>query len=630
MEKGWTMIKQTAAYIDASGSTYEIKDIGDPNIIGPINFGLSQYKQDRNTLCFGSGVLAGTPIPGAKRMMFTGYSNLWENFYISTMGGAAFVFHKTGLNYVSIRGKAQKPTIIKINRKEGNLSIEFVPVDDLDGIWKGYGGMIGTYALQKWVCDRFGSEFKECRILVTGPAAKLSRNGAIMSAPILAGKISPVDCWAGRGGIGSELLQTHGIAAVIYGGDHADENPALKDIAHINTIFEEHFKRNMLQEDMADTVKYRYNPTLHTGGTLGVNYTKLKGWMFSFNYQSVYWTEDERLDLHKRFVLDHYLKQFNEDTIDKKQFRHCGEPCAVVCKKMNGEFKKDYEPYQTFGPNCGIFDQGAAERINHHADAMGFDTITAGSVVSWIMELLSKGKIKKEDFGLTLDPKFDRENFDVVADSNHNADAAIEIVKMITYSDQGAVFRHGIRDAAKELGQKYGFDAVSFAAYNAYGEHGCMVPNQYWVPGMFSPMPILGKYFCYYGTDFMPPRELGKKNVQRMVNEFAIDNAGMCRFHRGWAEKIMNDIINDLYKTDYDVIANAREMARTLNAENRSVFWESERVIDIIRVYLEKMLVGEPDNAVLKDWVDRFRADKMKAARAYWEEIKAGIQEALQ
>ena len=34
---------------------------------------------------------------------------------------------------------------------------------------------------------------------------------------------------------------------------------------------------------------------------------------------------------------------------------------------MNGEFKKDYEPYQTMGPLCGIFDQRAAERLNHRA-----------------------------------------------------------------------------------------------------------------------------------------------------------------------------------------------------------------------------------------------------------------------
>ena len=100
-----------------------------------------------------------------------------------------------------------------------------------------------------------------------------------------------------------------------------------------------------------------------------MNYAKLAGRMLSFNYQSIYMDEDERLAIHKNFVLDHYLKQFNEETIATKQQKHCGEPCVAVCKKMNGEFKKDYEPYQTMGPLSGIFDQRAAEQLNHHAEA---------------------------------------------------------------------------------------------------------------------------------------------------------------------------------------------------------------------------------------------------------------------
>jgi len=67
-----------------------------------------------------------------------------------------------------------------------------------------------------------------------------------------------------------------------------------------------------------------------------------------------------------------FNKQFNQETIQTKQQRNCGEPCAAVCKKMHGRFKKDYEPHQTMGPLCGIFDQRAAEQLNHHAAAYEF------------------------------------------------------------------------------------------------------------------------------------------------------------------------------------------------------------------------------------------------------------------
>jgi len=37
----------------------------------------------------------------------------------------------------------------------------------------------------------------------------------------------------------------------------------------------------------------------------------------------------------------------------------------------------------------------------------------------------------------------------------------------------------------------------------------------------------------------------------------------------------------------------------------------------------------EPDVTVLADWVKRFEKDRSGAARAYWDEIKAGIDERM-
>ncbi|MHC4582100.1 MAG: aldehyde ferredoxin oxidoreductase C-terminal domain-containing protein, partial [Planctomycetota bacterium] len=126
------------------------------------------------------------------------------------------------------------------------------------------------------------------------------------------------------------------------------------------------------------TAKYRFDPKFQTGGTFGVNYSTLKGSMLSFNYRSIYLPEAERLSIHDKFVAKHYLAQFNRETIETKQQKNCGEPCVAVCKKLHGEYKKDYEPYQTMGPLCGVFDQRAAEKLTHHADMYGFDAISVG------------------------------------------------------------------------------------------------------------------------------------------------------------------------------------------------------------------------------------------------------------
>ena len=150
--------------------------------------------------------------------------------------------------------------------------------------------------------------------------------------------------------------------------------------------------------------------------------------MLSFNYRSIYLPEEERVDIHKRFVLEHYLKQFNEETIQPKQQKNCGEPCVAVCKKMHGEFKKDYEPYQTMGPLIGVFDQRAAEQVNRRADTYGFDAISVGGVIAWLMECVAEGDIKPEEIGIENKPILSHKDFDVVGTSKHNADIALNLL----------------------------------------------------------------------------------------------------------------------------------------------------------------------------------------------------------
>jgi glyceraldehyde-3-phosphate dehydrogenase (ferredoxin) len=116
----------------------------------------------------------------------------------------------------------------------------------------------------------------------------------------------------------------------------------------------------------------------------------------------------------------------------------------------------------------------------------------------------------------------DPASFDVVADSRRNADYAIQVAAMILFDEAGAPFRQGIRAAARLLDERYpqargGQPLSARAVYTAHGEQGSMTPNQYWVPGMFSPMPMMGKYFVYYGVDYLPPSLLGRRCVERMV-----------------------------------------------------------------------------------------------------------------
>ena len=368
------------------------------------------------------------------------------------MGGAGLVFDNLGLNTVSILGRAPVPSILYLNRTRGEeVEVELEPVD-VAAVWK--QGRAGVYALLDHVHERFGGRYAtDPRILATGPAALATDMGGIVSVPVVQGSLTPVDTWAGRGGMGTKLLAEHGIAAVIYGGTFVDED--FRDRKVADGWFEAKYQQKLLAKDLEATTKYRFDPAFNTGGTFGVNFAALGGRMMAFNYRTMDLGEQERLALHERLVANHYLRQFNEETIAPRHQRTCGEPCAAVCKKMRDEYKKDYEPYQTFGPLCGVFDQRAAERLVRHADVGGFDAISAGGVVAWMMEALADGLLSRDDLGVSREPRWRADGFDPVTDSAHNADLGVELLDSILQ-------RRGIVDLS-DGARKWGRSSLAHA-----------------------------------------------------------------------------------------------------------------------------------------------------------------------
>lgn len=610
-------------FVNATDAFYRIKKYKVGDFFGPVDLGLhlaGRYK----SLNIGVGLLSGSIFPGSNRLIFTGFSPCWGGFYISSMGGAGLVFDNLGINMLSIVGKAPVPSVLYLNRVHGEeIQVEIAPLD-LNRIW--YEGRGGIYSLMDHVFDQFRPRYEnEPRILATGPAAMVTDFGGVASVPVKRGALSNVDTWAGRGGFGSALLQEHGIAAVIYGGTHIDED--FRDRKVADEWFENRYAMKLAAKDLEITTKYRFDPNFDTGGTFGVNYATMGSKLLAFNYQSMNWSKELRLKLQKEFILDHYLKQFNEETIKTRQQATCGEPCAAVCKKLRDEYKKDYEPYQTMGPLSGIFDQRAAEKLNHHADMLGFDAISVGGVISWLMECLDAGELQPADLGVSAKPVFSPQNFDIVKDSMHNALLGCEILDSII---AGTInLNEGARKYGRRLSRAKGVNLLNRFVYTAYARKGWMVPNQYWTPGALSPMAIMGKYYMYYGDEFVTPRELGKVNAQRMLAELIIDNMGICRFHRLWAEEMVPEIVESLYGLGEKFKESIRFTASRINGRNSSVFWESERNFEYIASFLRRKKEEGLDSKEFNKWQDAFEANPKEAALDFWYEIHKGVQESL-
>jgi glyceraldehyde-3-phosphate dehydrogenase (ferredoxin) len=618
-------VKQKVLFVDAQTGYYRVGKYPVGECFGPVDLGLHLAGRF-NSLNIGVGLLAGSILPGSNRLVVTGFSPCWGGFYVSSMGGAGLVFDNLGINMLSIVGSAATPSVLVLNREHGEeVDVSLMPID-LPRVWA--SGRFGVYALLDEVHARYTQRFSETpRILAVGPASESTDFGGIVSVPIDGnGALTHVDTWAGRGGFGTRLLRDHNIAAVIYGGTVVDED--FRDRKVADEWFQVRFQKRMAAKDFEATTKYRFDPKLATGGTLGVNFSTLGGAMLSFNYRSIYMSEADRVALHRSLVVDHYLTQFNEETMASRQQHTCGEPCAAVCKKMRGEFKKDYEPYETMGPQCGIFDQRAAETLVHHADALGFDAISAGGVLSWLMECLHERILSPSDIGVEATPVFTPDAFRVVEDSAHNAQLGVAMLNAIV--EKRFNLMNGPRRRARRLARVKGRKVLDLFVHTAFARKGWMVPNQYWTPGALAPMPIMGKYYMYYGPDFLEPRQLGRLNADRMVQELLLDNLGICRFHRGWAEEMGSEIVQAIYGLGERFVENAQMTAGRINSRNSSVFWEAGRNADFVYEFLKRHReVTGTNQPGLDAWIAKFDADRREAALDFWYEMHKGAHESL-
>ncbi|HPM04875.1 MAG TPA: hypothetical protein PL160_04065, partial [Candidatus Cloacimonas sp.] len=219
---------------------------------------------------------------------------------------------------------------------------------------------------------------------------------------------------------------------------------------------------------------------------------------------------------------------------------------------------------------------------------------------------------------------------DTVADSQHNAELGCQILHNCLGKSRIIDIGEGARKFARRMAREKGKELMDSFVFNSFGRRGWMVPNQYWTPGVLSPMPAMGRYYMHYSGQYFPPRLLGKINVDRMKTELMLDNLGICRFHRAWAEEMLPEIIGAIYGEKANLLLNAHITSRRINCRNAAVFWEAERTIDIVYQYLlNQKIEAKVGDDSLDYWITRFTEDKQQAAMDYWYEIRKGIDESL-
>jgi glyceraldehyde-3-phosphate dehydrogenase (ferredoxin) len=637
------LLKYTVLRLNVSTKKWSLSSYSVGEVLGPIDIGIKIHNEmeswskgvfdPANALIIGSGVFAGSKLFGTHRLVTVFRSPETGGIHVSEMGGAAYRFIGCGANAISIEGRSEEPAIVFVKSDEKGVrevSIENIDRTKLNEIYKGYGGYIGAYALEKYLVDVYWSTISalKARPIVVGPAALKTVYGALVSIDVDFVRkrlIEGSEDFAARGGPGSVLAQAHNVVAIVAGGSYKPELPRqLTDFAELTT-----FMRNVLGKDFASTVnettvKYRYDPGIGAGGTFGVNYPHYRESLPMFNYNTIYLHRAVR----KRVVdllLEHFWRPVKEETFDKaKTWTTCGEPCPAACKKIWRGKKLDYEPSNGLGPWIGVFKIELTAKLIDLADQLGFDAITIGHVIAWLLEATYRGLLQPQEIGLSEKPRFDPMllNVDELA---INAKLAEELLIHLVEerTEVLKIVARGIREAAKKLDdmfadrvKKLGMRFEDLVVYQPYGERWYMTPNYYWTPGLLLPLPVTGKYWTNYTSTFTEPEEFGKTVATRIIKEVEISNAGLCRFHRGWAEKVLPKLYEALgVKIDLDQYTKIlyQQIAEyNIKAGAKPRIIEGDRAKDVIVLLASELGVEEWSkkfasnrDVALREWIER-------------------------
>ena len=305
-----------------------------------------------NYLAFMPGVLMGTGAPCSGRFSAITKSPLTGIMVHSSCGGPFGMALKTaGYDGLLLTGKADAPIYLLIEDKG-------VRFESASSLW----GMDTRQTQQE-----IGGA-KKSGVLAIGPAGE---NMALIA------NIASGDRFLGRGGMGAVMGSKNLKAIVAVGGQYhiVPKDPAKFEKAKKRAT--SYINRNAVTSD----AYRRFGTSSHVdwcnkGGILPVN-----------NFQGGQHESASRV---------------SGETMREKYHskHHTCKPCTILCghKGTHEDGTEhqipEYETVGLLGPNLGIFDPDLITEWNDLCGLMGMDTISAGAVLSYVMEAGEKGLLK--------------------------------------------------------------------------------------------------------------------------------------------------------------------------------------------------------------------------------------------
>ncbi len=216
-------------FVDASTGYYRMRRYKVGDYFGPVDLGL-HISDNYKSFELRHGAFGRLHPARSNRLIFSGFSPCWRGFYVSSMGGAGLVFDNLGLNLVSIVHRAPTPSVLYLNRVHARKSRwNCIPWTCIAS-----GHRVAAACMRSWTgyTSAFTNATRPIPAFWPPAPPRTSRTPApSFRCLIKNGKLTHVDTWAGRGGLGSKMVQDHGIVAVIYCGTVVDEDFRDRNVA---------------------------------------------------------------------------------------------------------------------------------------------------------------------------------------------------------------------------------------------------------------------------------------------------------------------------------------------------------------------------------------------------------------
>jgi aldehyde:ferredoxin oxidoreductase len=331
------------------------------------------------TLLLTLGVLSGSNAMTGLRAYFVAYSPLKRShtglpsaMWSAGSGKFGTKLRQLDVDEIALSGRSDTPVLLHITREsdapDSPVTMTLQDASDLVGL--------RVNAKIQSLKQRFGDN---AHFAVIGPAGENYQSvryaAVALSTENQLKSGDPKPRYCGRGGMGS-IMGSKNLLAIV--ADTADiRNPDAPSFKELN-----------IEVAKGDgSARFRDNATDRLGGTWA-NYVPLnqKHALPEMNFNPT--GTDASFVLHRQHVQD--SGQF---VIKDESCYRCGIKCHKNVYDIDdngkaGKFraKLDYEPLNLLASNLGIFDADQACTIVELVDELGFDSISAGVSLSYLME----------------------------------------------------------------------------------------------------------------------------------------------------------------------------------------------------------------------------------------------------